>query len=121
MEIGQQFLMLQIDKKITSDDLSILIFKDRAAFCTLDQTLYFDLEKKNINLFDFDKDKLPNDKFDVIISLYSLDYHYDFEIYKDYLLKVLKPDSILILDTVRPGYFNEIFNKIDVEQISKKN
>ena len=49
MEIGQQFLMLQIDKKITSDDLSILIFKDRAAFCTLDQTLYFDLEKKNIN------------------------------------------------------------------------
>tara|TARA_Y100000591_G_scaffold169062_1_gene145757 strand:+ start:194 stop:889 length:696 start_codon:yes stop_codon:yes gene_type:complete len=72
------------------------------------------VEKKNINLFDFDKDKLPNDKFDVIISLYSLDYHYDFEIYKDYLLKVLKPDSILILDTVRPGYFNEIFNKIDV-------
>ena len=49
MEIGQQFLMLQIDNKITSDDLSILIFKDRAAFCTLDQSLYFDLEKKNIN------------------------------------------------------------------------
>ena len=49
MEIGQQFLMLQIDKKITSDDLSILIFKDRIAFCTLEQTLYFDLEKKNIN------------------------------------------------------------------------
>ena len=48
MEIGQQFLMLQIDKKITSDDLSILIFKDRIAFCTLEQTLYFDLEK-NIN------------------------------------------------------------------------
>ena len=49
MEIGQQFLMLQIDKKITSDDLSILIFQDRIAFCTLEQTLYFDLEKKNIN------------------------------------------------------------------------
>ena len=49
MEIGQQFLMLQIDKKITSNDLSILIFKDRIAFCTLDQTLYFDLEKKNIS------------------------------------------------------------------------
>ena len=41
--------MLQIDKKITSNDLSILIFKDRIAFCTLEQTLYFDLEKKNIN------------------------------------------------------------------------
>ena len=49
MEIGQQFLMLQIDKKITSDDLSILIFQDRIAFCTLEQTLYFNLEKKNIN------------------------------------------------------------------------
>ena len=48
MEIGQQFLMLQIDKKITSDDLSILVFKDRIAFCTLDQTHYFDLDKKNI-------------------------------------------------------------------------
>ena len=46
MEIGQQFLMLQIDKKITSDDLSILIFQDRIAFCTLEQTLYFNLEKK---------------------------------------------------------------------------
>ena len=49
MEIGQQFLMLQIDKKITSDDLSILIFQDRIAFCTLEQTLYFNLEKKIIN------------------------------------------------------------------------
>ena len=49
MEIGQQFLMLQTDKKITSDDLSILIFKDRAAFCTLNQSIYFDLEKKNID------------------------------------------------------------------------
>tara|TARA_X000000950_G_scaffold289439_1_gene413486 strand:- start:3171 stop:3980 length:810 start_codon:yes stop_codon:yes gene_type:complete len=49
MEIGQQFLMLQIENKITSDDLSILIFKDRAAFCTLNQSLYFDLEKKNIS------------------------------------------------------------------------
>ena len=49
MEIGQQFLMLQIEHKITSDDLSILVFKDRAAFCTLNQSLYFDLEKKNIN------------------------------------------------------------------------
>ncbi len=34
-------------KKISSEDLSILIFKDRIAFCTLDQTLYFELEKKN--------------------------------------------------------------------------
>ncbi len=41
--------MLTIDKKITPNDLSILIFKDRIAFCTLEQTLYFDLEKKKLN------------------------------------------------------------------------
>jgi len=49
MEIGQQFLMLQIDTKITSDDLSILIFNNRIGFCTLEQTLFFDIDKKNIN------------------------------------------------------------------------
>ena len=48
MEIGQQFLMLQIDRKITSDDLSIQVFKDRVAFCTLNQSIYFDLEKKTL-------------------------------------------------------------------------
>lgn len=48
-EIGQQFLMLQIDTKITSNDLSILVFNNRIAFCTIEQTLFFDIEKKNIN------------------------------------------------------------------------
>ena len=48
-EIGQQFLMLQIDKKITSNDLSILIFDKTIAFCTIEQTLFFDIEKENIN------------------------------------------------------------------------
>ena len=49
MEIGQQFLMLQIDTKITSDDLSILVFNNRIGFCTLEQTFFFDIDKKNIN------------------------------------------------------------------------
>ncbi len=48
MEIGRQFLMLQIDSKITSDDLSILVFNDRLVFCTLDEIFNFDLEKNNV-------------------------------------------------------------------------
>ena len=28
---------------------------------------------------------LPEEKFDFIVSLYSLDYHYDFNIYLEYL------------------------------------
>jgi hypothetical protein len=34
---------------------------------------------EKFKVFDFDKDSLPSKKFDVVISLYSLDYHYDFE------------------------------------------
>ena len=49
MEIGQQFLMLQIDQKITSNDLSILIFNDRIVFCTLEKTLYFELDKGDVS------------------------------------------------------------------------
>ena len=49
MVIGQLSLMLQIDKKLTSDDLSILIFNDRLTFCTLEQTLNYELNKKNSN------------------------------------------------------------------------
>ena len=49
MEIGRQSLMLQIDSKITSNDLSILVFNDKLVFCTLDQIFYFDLKEKEIN------------------------------------------------------------------------
>tara|TARA_A100000164_G_C21639007_1_gene644931 strand:+ start:28 stop:714 length:687 start_codon:yes stop_codon:yes gene_type:complete len=72
------------------------------------------IKKNKFNIFDFDKDKLPITKFDVIVSLYSLDYHYEFDLYKDYLTKVMKPDTILILDTIRPNYFKEIFKKVEI-------
>ena len=72
------------------------------------------IKEEQFNLFDFDKDNLPDTSFDVIVSLYSLDYHYEFEVYKDYLSKVMKPQSILILDTIRPDYFKDIFDKVEV-------
>ena len=72
------------------------------------------VKKDKFAIYDFDKDNLPDTKFDLIISLYSLDYHYEFELYKDYLNKVMKPETILIFDTIRPDYFKEIYEKVEV-------
>ena len=72
------------------------------------------IKKEKFDIFDFDKDKLPNTKFDVIVSLYSLDYHYEFDLYRDYLSKVMKPETILIFDTIRPDYFKEIYKTVEI-------
>jgi len=60
-----------------------------------------DMDENQINIYDYDNDKLPEKKFDIIISLLSLDYHYDFNLYEDYLKKVSKPDTKIIFDTSR--------------------
>ena len=52
-------------------------------------------------------------KFDIILSIYSLDYHYDFHIYSDYL-KVMKKETILIFDTIRPKFFENIFENVKI-------
>ena len=55
----------------------------------------------NINkfkIYDFDTNNFPNEKFDFIISLYSLDYHYDFNIYLEYLKKISNDQSKIIFD-----------------------
>ena len=69
---------------------------------------------KQINIFDYDNDKLPEIKFDIVISLLSLDYHYDFNLYKDYLKKVSKPETKIIFDTIRADYFKNIFKNFEV-------
>ena len=73
-----------------------------------------DIKKDKFAIFDFDKNKLPDTKFDLIVSLYSLDYHYEFELYKHYLNKVMKPETILIFDTIRPDYFKQIYEKVEI-------
>ena len=92
--------------------------KNKEAYNNLELLKFFllnnDFEKEQFSLFDFDNDNLPKEKFDVIISLYSLDYHYEFDLYKDYLSKVMKPKTILIFDTIRPDYFKNIFKKVKV-------
>ena len=75
------------------------------------------MSENQINIYDFDKDKLPEKEFDIIISLFSLDYHYDFNLYKDYLKKVSKPDTKIIFDTIRADYFSKIFKKVEIIKI----
>jgi len=70
------------------------------------------LSKEKFMVFDFDKDTLPSKKFDVVISLYSLDYHYDFNQYAKYLKENTHKESKIIFDTVRPYFFKSIFKEV---------
>ena len=72
------------------------------------------LDKNRINIYDYDEDDLPKIKFDVIISLLSLDYHYDFDLYAEYLKRVSKVNTRIIFDTIRADYFKKIFKNIEV-------
>ena len=53
-------------------------------------------------------------KFDVIISLLSLDYHYDFNLYSEYLKKISRDDTKIIFDTIRADYFKKIFKNVNI-------
>ena len=70
------------------------------------------LPKEKFKVFDFDKDTLPLKKFDVVISLYSLDYHYDFNQYAKYLKDNTHNQSKIIFDTVRPNFFKSVFKDV---------
>ncbi len=81
----------------------------------LDQFLQInEIPKKRYQIFDFDEQKFPIHDFDVLISIYSLDYHYSFDIYSAYLKKVMKNNSLLIFDTIRPEYFKRIFKYVEI-------
>ena len=70
------------------------------------------LYQSKFSIFDYDKDVLPNKKFDLVISLFSLDYHYNFDIYLDYLKKNSYKDTKIIFDTIRADYFKSIFKEV---------
>ena len=72
------------------------------------------LKNDQINIYDYDKDDLPNIKFDLVISLLSLDYHYDFDIYINYLKKISKPNTKIIFDTIRADHFKSIFKNVEI-------
>ena len=72
------------------------------------------VNEKRFNIFDFDNSNYPKETFEVVMSIYSLDYHYDFNIYFDYLKKVIGTNSIVIFDTIRPDYFKTLFKDVEI-------
>tara|TARA_B100000780_G_C21108983_1_gene448012 strand:+ start:1556 stop:2263 length:708 start_codon:yes stop_codon:yes gene_type:complete len=72
------------------------------------------LPASKITIVDFDLEILPIRKFDLIISLFSLDYHYSFDIYIDYLKKISHNDTKIIFDTIRADFFNTIFENVEI-------
>ena len=72
------------------------------------------MSENQINIYDYDKNNLPEIKFDIIISLFSLDYHYDFDLYARYLKKISNIDTKIIFDTIRSDYFEKIFKNIEI-------
>ena len=70
------------------------------------------LSKEKFKVHDFDNETLPTKKFDLVISLYSLDYHYDFNLYVEYLKKNTHNESKIIFDTVRPDFFKSVFKDV---------
>ena len=63
-------------------------------------------------IINFDKENFPKENFNLITSLYSLDFHYDFEVYKKYLSSVSNDDTVIIFDTIRVDYFKDIFEDV---------
>ena len=72
------------------------------------------LNDQQINIIDFDEGNLPMKKFDIITSFFSLDYHYDFDLYNDYLKKVSKKNTKIIFDTIRAEFFKKIFKNVEI-------
>ena len=70
--------------------------------------------KDNFEIYNFDQESLPIKEFDYIISLYSMDYHYDFDIYLDYIKRVSTKNTKIIFDSIRPDYFKNIFQNVEV-------
>ena len=72
------------------------------------------VRKEKFTIINFDKDDLPKEKFNLITSLYSLDFHYDFEVYRAYLSNVSDENTVIIFDTIRANYFKEIFENVAI-------
>jgi len=73
-----------------------------------------DIPKNKFSIFNYDEKNFPSEKYDLVISLYSLDYHYDFNIYSEYLKKNTYEESIIVFDTIRHEYFNKIFHHVEI-------
>tara|TARA_B100001057_G_scaffold89395_1_gene85619 strand:- start:1294 stop:1989 length:696 start_codon:yes stop_codon:yes gene_type:complete len=78
------------------------------------------MKENAFEIFDFDTNNLPVKNYDYIISLYSLDYHYDFALYIEYFKKIINDKTKIIFDTIRPEYFQNIFENVEVIRNDQK-
>ena len=72
------------------------------------------MSSSKVSILNFDTDKLPTNKFDIVVSLFSLDYHYDFNFYINYLKQNSHSNTKIIFDTIRADYFLKIFKNVEV-------
>lgn len=72
------------------------------------------ISKDQFNIINYEEGNFPTKKYNLVISFYSLDYHYDFNIYLDYLKKNTDENTLIIFDTIRYEYFNEVFNFVKI-------
>ena len=70
------------------------------------------VEIKSFKIINFDTQRLPKENFNLITSLYSLDFHYDFKVYQEYLSSVSDNETIIIFDTIRANHFKDIFEDV---------
>ena len=70
------------------------------------------LEINRFKIINFDTENLPKENFNFITSLYSLDFHYDFEVYQKYLSSVSDNETVIIFDTIRANHFKDIFEDV---------
>ena len=72
------------------------------------------ITKDQFNIINYEEGNFPTKKYNLVISFYSLDYHYDFNIYLDYLKKNTDENTLIIFDTIRYEYFNGVFNFVKI-------
>ncbi|MDA8537903.1 methyltransferase domain-containing protein [Candidatus Pelagibacter bacterium] len=78
------------------------------------------ISQNKFKIFDYDHDILPDEKFDIIISLYSLDYHYNFDIYSEYLKKISNNHTVLVFDTIKADFYKKIFHNVKVIKLDNQ-
>lgn len=106
-----------IDRNFVSKKIKYS-WNEKEAYNSINLTkkFFFDNCKNNnkFKVFDFDKKNFPKKKYDLIFSFFSLDYHYSFNLYKNFLIKWSNKKTIFIFDTVRPNFFKKVFKKIKI-------
>ena len=75
----------------------------------------------NFSICDFNNKNILKKKYDLIFSLYSMDFHYGLETYKNFLLKRSHKKTLFVFDTIRPGDLKFFFRNVKViKQIKKR-